>query len=63
MMKPMKKSGDMSAIDELMGESSEHETAEDEGAEEVAEAKPKGDPAEILASIQSQLDELSLLLG
>lgn len=63
MMKGMKKAGDMSAIDELMGESSPGAEVEDEGAEEIAEKEPKGDPSEILASIQAQLDELSLLLG
>lgn len=61
---PMKKKGtDMSAMDALM----DSQGAEDASAEPVAEAKvdkqPKGDPGELISSIQSQLDELSQLLS
>ena len=62
MMPMKKKAADISALDSLM----DSEGAEDASVEPV-EAKvdakaPKEDPATVIASIQSQLDELSSML-
>jgi len=63
-MKMPKKPGgeDMDAMDALM-DSKGVEDASAEPAAEQEEDKPRGDPAELVASIQAQLDELAQLLA
>lgn len=62
-MKLPAKNGDMSAIDELMDSRGAEDAGSEPAAEAVEDVKPKGDPAELISSIQAQLDELSQLLG
>jgi hypothetical protein len=63
-MMPMKKKGDMSALDSLMDSQGVEDASAESTIEQAEDVKsPKGDPATLIATIQSELDELSQLLA
>jgi hypothetical protein len=58
-----KKQADMSAMDALMDSQGVEDAGAEPAAEQAEDVKPKGDPATLIATIQSELDELSQLLA
>jgi hypothetical protein len=65
MKMPIKKPGgeDMEAMDALMAGPAGEPDADDAAAAPVEPAEPRVDPAELVAGIQAQLDELAQLLA